>query len=160
MSNRRKVLLVEDNALCREVGKEFIEELGYESFVAEDGETALDLYERVEPDAVLMDIIMPGIGGLEAAAALLSRHVHVPMVFVSSLDAFPEGTASEIATQLKIHPKPATVDDMRLILKSVEPLARGSAKCREFAKVEVRRSQAMELDSPPTPRRSFARSGT
>lgn len=136
MSNsRRKILLVEDNALCREVSKGFIEELGHESFVAEDGETALDLYERVKPDAVLMDIIMPGIGGLEAAATLLSRHVHVPVVFVSSLEAFPEGTASEIAKQLKIHPKPATVDDMHLILQSVKPLARGSAESREFTYV-------------------------
>lgn len=121
MSDRMKVLIVEDNALCREVSKGFIEELGHECLVAENGQEVLDLYERFKPDAVLMDIIMPGVSGIEAVAALLSRYLDVPVVFVSSLDAFPEGTASEIAEQLDIHRKPTTVDQMRVILNSLPP---------------------------------------
>ena len=116
-----KVLLVEDDAVCREVSKGFVEELGHECLVAGNGQEALDLYERVKPDAVLMDIIMPGVNGIEAVAALLSRYVHAPVVFVSSLDAFLKGTPNEVAEELKIHRKPATLDQMRLILNSLPP---------------------------------------
>ena len=126
MSDRMKVLLVEDNAVCREVGRGFIEELGHECLLAENGQEALDLYERVKPDAVLMDIMMPGMDGAAAAAALLSRYVDPRVVFLSSLDKFPKGTPREVAEELKIHRKPATVDEMRSILKSVKPQPAGS----------------------------------
>lgn len=49
------------------------------------GEDALALYEECKPDIVTMDIVMPGIDGLQAARTLLERHPDAKVVMLSSL---------------------------------------------------------------------------
>lgn len=49
------------------------------------GEDALVLYEECKPDVVTMDIVMPGIDGLETARILLERHPEACIVMLSSL---------------------------------------------------------------------------
>lgn len=51
----------------------------------QDGETAITKYEEILPDLVTMDIIMPGIDGLEAAKAILEVHPDAKIVMLSSL---------------------------------------------------------------------------
>ena len=50
-----------------------------------DGETAIERYAKLKPDLVTMDIIMPGIDGLEAAQAILEEHPNARIVMISSL---------------------------------------------------------------------------
>ena len=121
MEARLRLLLVDDDATYRDVAKELIEQLGHDCTVAENGHDALELYERIKPDAVLMDIIMPGMNGMEATLAILSKYAHAQVVFLSSLEAFPEGAPREIADQLEVRGKPWTLDAMREILKTLEP---------------------------------------
>ena len=121
MEAKLRLLLVDDDATYREVAKEFIEALGHDCTVAEDGRDALELYERIKPDAVLMDIIMPGMNGMEATLAILTKYTNAQVVFLSSLEAFPEGAPREIADQLEVRGKPWTLDAMREILKTLEP---------------------------------------
>ena len=121
MEAKLRLLLVDDDATYRQVAKEFIEALGHDCTVAEDGRDALELYDRIKPDAVLMDIMMPVMNDMEAAAAILTKYVQAQVVFLSSLDEFPEGTPREIADEWKIQPKPWTLHAMREILKTLEP---------------------------------------
>lgn len=51
----------------------------------QDGETAITKYEEILPDLVTMDIIMPGIDGLEAAKTILEVHPDAKIVMLSSL---------------------------------------------------------------------------
>ncbi|QJT08698.1 response regulator [Oceanidesulfovibrio marinus] len=60
------ILLVEDNEINQQVASELLEAVGLRVTVAGDGETALELLARDTFQAVLMDIQMPGITGLEA----------------------------------------------------------------------------------------------
>ena len=121
MEAKLRLLLVDDDATYREVAKEFIEALGHDCPVAEDGRDALELYERIKPDAVLMDIVMPGMNGMEATLAILTKYTNAQVVFLSSLEAFPEGAPREIADQLEVRGKPWTLDAMREILKTLQP---------------------------------------
>lgn len=50
------------------------------------GEDVLDAYESIHPDLVTMDIVLPGIDGLEASARLLELHPDARIIIVSSLD--------------------------------------------------------------------------
>lgn len=65
-----KLLLVDDDDLGREIGKEILEAEGAQVTVAESGREAIEIFKNSEPeyfDAILMDVIMPGMTGIEAA---------------------------------------------------------------------------------------------
>jgi two-component system invasion response regulator UvrY len=69
------IMLVDDHRLVRAGLKRVLQEVADMQVVAEasSGEEALDLVRDAAPDIVLMDINMPGIGGLEATRRLLQR---------------------------------------------------------------------------------------
>ena len=61
---RYKILIVEDEEALSQVLKERFDNEGFDVMVARDGETALKLALSKQPDIVLLDIIMPKLGGL------------------------------------------------------------------------------------------------
>lgn len=67
MPKIRRVLLVEDNAVSQLIMSELLGQLGLQVIVASTGEDGVDRFREHAPDAVLMDIGLPGIDGLEAA---------------------------------------------------------------------------------------------
>jgi two-component system cell cycle response regulator DivK len=62
-----RIVVADDNEDCRVALRTYLEAHGYEVFEAADGETAVDVTRRERPDLVLMDVMMPGVDGLEAA---------------------------------------------------------------------------------------------
>ncbi|NOY15484.1 MAG: response regulator transcription factor [Gammaproteobacteria bacterium] len=69
------VLLVDDHMVVRTGYRRLLEQSGYIEVAAEaeNGEVACRLYQEHTPDVVVMDLSMPGIGGLEAARRILSH---------------------------------------------------------------------------------------
>jgi two-component system cell cycle response regulator len=59
---------------------------GYQTFVANSGERALDIALRVKPDLVLLDVVLPGMDGLEACSRLKAHPAtaHIPVIFMSA----------------------------------------------------------------------------
>ena len=59
---------------------------GYQTFVATSGARALDIALRVKPDLVLLDVVMPGMDGLEACRRLKAHPAttHIPVIFISA----------------------------------------------------------------------------
>jgi PAS domain S-box-containing protein len=74
-SLRGRVLLVEDNPINVEVARLWLEKLGLDVGVAENGQQALDLLEQQDFRLVLMDLHMPGMTGQEAAREIRKREV-------------------------------------------------------------------------------------
>ncbi len=62
-----RILVVDDNEDCRVALKTFLEASGYSVAEAADGEQAVDRARETDPDLILLDIMMPGVDGLEAA---------------------------------------------------------------------------------------------
>ncbi len=94
------VLLVEDNADVAEVGKAYLEELGYKVKQAASAQAGLDLIERDgDIDVVFSDILMPGgMNGLELADAVCRRFPHIVVLLTtgyssSAQDAVRQGFA-------------------------------------------------------------------
>lgn len=67
-----RVLLVEDEPVSRETIKLFLQSKSFDVYDAEGGRQTVVEALRVEPDIVLMDLIMPDMDGVEAIAALKS----------------------------------------------------------------------------------------
>jgi two-component system chemotaxis response regulator CheY len=62
-----------------------LKELGHEVLEAEDGQEALDLYKGSSPDAVLLDITMPVMDGLEALKAIIDLDPEAKVAMVTAM---------------------------------------------------------------------------
>ncbi len=61
----KKILLVEDEEIIRDLLQRKLTQEGYEILVSRDGEEGLKLMRKTKPDLILLDIIMPKMGGFE-----------------------------------------------------------------------------------------------
>lgn len=66
----KRVLVVDDNREAADVLAEMLGLCGYEAMPAYDGPSALEVAHRFKPDAILLDLGMPGMDGLTVAATL------------------------------------------------------------------------------------------
>lgn len=86
MQNPIRVMLVDDHAVVR-MGFRLLLEGAADIRVlaeAESGEEAVRVFPEVKPDVVVMDISMPGIGGLEAIARILAREPQARILVLSA----------------------------------------------------------------------------
>jgi two-component system, OmpR family, alkaline phosphatase synthesis response regulator PhoP len=74
-SAARRVLVIDDSALIREAARVALETEGWEVLVAESGEQGIAVAESVRPDAILLDVVMPGMEGVEVAERLQAKPV-------------------------------------------------------------------------------------
>ena len=82
----RKVLVVDDIATNRDVLAELLMRTGFDVLLAESGEEAIEIHDAWQPDLVLMDLRMPGIGGVEAIRRLrLSGSAAVIVALTASI---------------------------------------------------------------------------
>jgi len=86
----RRVLLVEDEAVNREIARELLESAGLVVDLAEDGLVALERVATARYDLVLMDLQMPHMGGLEAARRILEQAGGALPVIAMTANAYVE----------------------------------------------------------------------
>ncbi|MBV8715807.1 MAG: response regulator [Chloroflexi bacterium] len=86
---KKRVLVVDDSVMTRTLERTILESAGYSVVVATDGAHALELLGETPVDAIVSDVEMPRMTGLELTAALRQdeRWRHLPVVLVTSLDS-------------------------------------------------------------------------
>ncbi|TQK08128.1 diguanylate cyclase [Herbaspirillum sp. SJZ107] len=111
---------------------------GYQTFVATSGERALDIALRVKPDLVLLDIVMPGMDGLEACRRLKAHPAttRIPVIFISARDETADIVAGFDIGAADYIPKP---------LRMEEVCARVRAQLRMRTTSETQTAQADRL---------------
>lgn len=88
LPNGKKVLIVEDEAaLLRTLGDSFSEE-GFEVLEASTGEKGLELALANHPDIILLDLLLPGIGGIDVLKQLRSNAwgKHAEVILLTNID--------------------------------------------------------------------------
>lgn len=79
-----KILIVDDEAPIRQALKDALEDEGYQTILAENGEQAVDLAARELPSLILLDIWMPGnLDGLQTLKLLGEKGIQIPVVMMS-----------------------------------------------------------------------------
>ena len=81
-----KILIVEDDPDIRELLRFNLEKAGYTLFLAEDGEKALTLARKHSPDIILLDLMLPGVDGLEVCRTLKKdpELQRIPIIMVTA----------------------------------------------------------------------------
>lgn len=86
MGGVARVLLVDDDTTVADVVSRYLSNAGFEVDTAADGWAALTAAERNPPDLVVLDLMLPGLPGLEVCRRLRD-HGHVPVVMLTALGA-------------------------------------------------------------------------
>ena len=81
------VLVTDDDRAVREALERALQLAGYEVELASDGDTALAAIDRRTPDAVVLDIMMPGLDGLDVTRRLRRTGNRVPILLLTARDA-------------------------------------------------------------------------
>jgi DNA-binding response OmpR family regulator len=130
--SRDIVLVVDDSPDTLSFLTEAIEGSGSTVLVAVDGESALTLADRVTPDLILLDAVMPGIGGFETCRRLKRiRHLaHIPVIFMTGLSDTEHIVKGLEAGGVDYLTKPIVIDELMARMRVHVANARGSEAVR------------------------------
>ena len=81
----RRILVVDDNDDIRAIVVAAVEAEGWTAFDVPDGEEALERFKEIQPDLVVLDILMPGMSGTDVCREIRSIS-NVPIIFLSARD--------------------------------------------------------------------------
>lgn len=145
MTQQIRVMLVDDHAVVRRGYQTLIEEHGHIQVVCEAADAAYQLYKAKTPDVVIMDITMPGRGGIDAirqirqwdpSARILVFSMHANAAY--ALQAFRAGAKGYVTKS----------SDPELLVAAIESVARNkTALCPEIS--EALATSRLQSDSDP-----------
>lgn len=125
MSKKLKILISDDSKLLRQKLRAELEALDCEVIEAENGKEAIMRDLQDKPDGVILDIVMPEVGGIEALQVIKEVNPEVPVVMLSSA-----GTPQKLMQTLKMGAidfiqKPYTSEQIK---KAVEQIRKRAKK--------------------------------
>lgn len=102
MSKEGRVLVVDDEPMVRDTLGQLLSEEGYVVDLAVDGETALDRVHSARPDAILLDLMMPGMNGRQFLQALRDepRYASVPVLIMTAVHGLEVNLATLGASEV------------------------------------------------------------
>ncbi|HPX94073.1 MAG TPA: response regulator [Candidatus Moranbacteria bacterium] len=88
----KKILIVEDDAVLQKVLTEYLTSEGFEISSALDGETGLQMSKTINPDLILLDIILPKKDGYEVLKEVKSdsKTKDIPIILLTNLDSISD----------------------------------------------------------------------
>ena len=137
-----QILVVDDDQAVRDSLKRSLEYSGYEVNTAIDGVEALARLAVLRPDAVIMDVMMPRLDGLEATRSLRSAGNDVPILVLTARDAVGDRVDGLDAGADDYLAKPFALDEL---LARLRALVRRAGTVAESADPSARNLQFSDL---------------
>ena len=139
-SSAMRVLVVEDEDDLREVFRDFLTELGHQPVVVRSAEAALGTLQTERPDAIILDIHLPGMSGLDFMRSRPVRESGLPIVAVSGIVTESQARECLRLGALDFVGKPVPLDRLQEVLSYLEPIA--VQRTRDLTEHQVERRQA------------------
>lgn len=107
-----KIVVVDDEQAVRDSLRRSLSFNGYDIAIAEDGEQALDVIEKEQPDLVILDVMMPKMDGLEVCRHLRSHGDDRPILVLTARDGVSDRVAGLDAGADDYLPKPFALEEL------------------------------------------------
>ncbi len=112
-----KILLVDDEKEFVHTLSERLETRNLESSVVYDGEQALEFVNKDEPDVMVLDLMMPGIDGMEVLRRVKSEHPYVEVIILTGHGSDKERSLADELGAFAYLNKPVGIDDLARVMK-------------------------------------------
>jgi len=142
-----RVLVIDDDQAVCEVFGEFLHEIGHEPLITHTAETALDTLRAEKPDAVLLDVCLPGMSGLDFLKLEAVRDLHVPILVISGRATESQAQECLRAGAFDFIGKPVALRRLQEALACFEPRPQAPSK-GDAAELERRRAPRAMLALP------------
>ena len=93
----KKILLVEDDSLLSSIYKMKLEKAGFNIFIIEDGETAVAKLNEINPDLVLLDLVLPKMDGISVCQKMREKNQNVKIYFLTNISPEEKGDEAKRA---------------------------------------------------------------
>lgn len=118
-----RVLLVDDEMTLTDLVKMALSYEGWVVEIAQDGRTAVSMLNQVDPDVVILDIMLPDIDGMEILQRLRDAKNHTPTLFLTARDSVTDRVAGLTAGADDYMTKPFSLEELvariRVLLRRV-----------------------------------------
>ncbi len=84
MTNKVKILYVEDDAYLRYVTRDNLEIKGYQVIISQDGEEAWEAFQNSKPDLCILDVMLPKLDGFSLAKLIRQVNLNIPIIFLTA----------------------------------------------------------------------------
>lgn len=110
------ILIIDDDTLVHDMLQRMFTKEGFEVYTATNGEEGLDLAREIKPNAIILDVLMPGMDGWSVLASLKenSELSNIPVIMLSMVDDRTRGYAMGVTEYLT---KPADKQQLLTILR-------------------------------------------
>jgi two-component system response regulator YesN len=147
METNHTLIIVDDEPLAREAVSRLLEER-FPDFsiagVADSGPASVDLFRKLHPEIVIMDIRIPGFDGLEASRVILKESPDTQIIVLSAYDDFHYAQDALHDGILGYLLKPVREERLRILLDSaIDRIRKNSARARDRRDVKTYRSIAV-----------------
>jgi CheY-like chemotaxis protein len=118
--DRHRILVVDDDSRLRHVVAMYLGIEGYDVATASNGEEGLEEIEKQAPDLVIMDIMMPGMDGIEACRRIRANAdtTHIPVLMFSALSGDEDVERARLAGANRLVQKPFNLVGLGQLVKS------------------------------------------
>jgi two-component system sensor histidine kinase/response regulator len=116
MTDQHTVLIVDDEEAIRDSCRQVLSKSGYECHTAVDGIEGLHIANQVAPDVVLLDLMMPGIDGLEVLDQVLKTSPDTVCIVITGYATIESAVDAMKRGAFDFLPKPFTPEELRLIV--------------------------------------------
>ena len=116
------ILVVDDEHSVRSLLADFFTPLGYQVITTEDGNEALELAAREEPDVILLDVVMPGLDGAEVCKALRAseKTALIPVIMMTGFAGAVIDVSQSAPDDLVL--KPFMLSDLLKRVRAIIPI--------------------------------------
>jgi CheY-like chemotaxis protein len=143
-----RVLVVEDEEPLGEVFRDFLAEMGHDALVVRSAEAALGTLQRERPDAIILDINLPGMSGLDFLQLRPVRDAALPIVAISGVATESQARECLRLGALDFVGKPVPLDRLNDVLTFLEPHALNRRRADSAKQAERRRGPRAPVGFP------------
>ncbi|XOF33618.1 MAG: response regulator [Candidatus Electrothrix sp. YB6] len=149
------ILIVDDQAVNLEILFSFLQEQDFGIRVAQNGVQALDILQKVVPDLILLDVVMPEMDGLETCRRIRqdNRLADIPVIFMTALDTVEDKVAGFEAGGVDYITKPFQQIEVLARINTHITLRKKALRLRETREELLQQKNMLEalINSIPDP---------